>query len=381
MVVVVVLVVVGAAVVVVVVDVDAGEPFATVVVVVERGEATPDATVVISVFAVSFRNDTPPHTGSTKTATSTAYSTRVAPRSVVAARERRSLASAARIPLMRTSVRGVHRDAHGPSSRAAWAVGPTVRPMDATSDGRTDWGELDGVKIEFPMVVEEMRSATLTFTVPIEPARALVPGDAFEVLEVSPGHAMLVIALCDYVRNPWGDYDEVNLGLLVHPVGRPEAAGAFQWRMPVDQEFTCKAGNLVMGLPKTVEDLTFDYSAGPGEGTVAVRLVMSDEPEGSVTLLVRLPRPSVDGTEAPVESATTYSYLDGVPMSLGLDMELPPVPLDPGEVEIELGSGALADELRSLGLPATADLALWGEGLSATFQVPRPIGAAVETGA
>ena len=253
--------------------------------------------------------------------------------------------------------------------------------MDATSDGRTDWGELDGVKIEFPMVVEEMRSATLTFTVPIEPARTLVPGDAFEVLEVSPGHAMLVIALCDYVRNPWGDYDEVNLGLLVHPVGRPEAAGAFQWRMPVDQEFTCTAGNLVMGLPKTVEDLTFDYSAGPGEGTVTVRLAMSDEPEGSATLLVRLPRPSVDGTEAPVESATTYSYLEGVPMSLGLDMELPPVPLDPGEVEIELGSGALADELRSLGLPATADLALWGEGLSATFQVPRPIGASVETGA
>ncbi|UDY34700.1 acetoacetate decarboxylase family protein [Dermatobacter hominis] len=243
-----------------------------------------------------------------------------------------------------------------------------------------DWGELDGVAIRFPMVVEEMRSATLTFTVPIGPARALLPGDAFEVLEVAPDRAMLVIALCDYVRNPWGDYDEVNLGLLVHPVGHPELAGAFQWRMPVDQEFTCKAGNLVMGLPKTVEDLTFDYSAGPGEGTVTVRLVMSDEPAGSTTLLVRLPRPSVEGVEPAVESATTYSYLDGVPMSLGLDMQLPPVPVDPSEVEIELGRGALAEELRSLGLPATADLALWGEGLGATFQVPRSITERVEAG-
>ena len=252
--------------------------------------------------------------------------------------------------------------------------------MEATSDGRSDWGELDGVAIRFPMVVEEMRSATLTFTVPIGPARGLLPGDAFEVLEVAPDRAMLVIALCDYVRNPWGDYDEVNLGLLVHPVGRPEAAGAFQWRMPVDQEFTCKAGNLVMGLPKTVEDLTFDYSGGPGEGTVTVRLVTSDEPEGSTTLLVRLPRPSVEGVDAAVESATTYSYLDGVPMSLGLEMELPPVVVDPSEVEIELGHGALAEELRSLGLPAAADLALWGEGLGATFQVPRPIAATAEAG-
>jgi hypothetical protein len=252
--------------------------------------------------------------------------------------------------------------------------------MEATENGRSDWGELDGVAIRFPMVVDEMRSATLTFTVPIGPARALLPGDAFEVLEVAPGEAMLVIALCDYVRNPWGDYDEVNLGLLVHPVGRPEAAGAFQWRMPVDQEFTCRAGNLVMGLPKTVEDLTFDYSGGPGEGTVTVRLVMADEPEGSVTLLVRFPRVAVDGVAAAVESATTYSYLDGTPMALGLDMELPPVPVDPAEVTIELGDGVLAEELRALGLPVAADLALWGEGLSATFQAPRPLAAVAGAG-
>jgi hypothetical protein len=232
---------------------------------------------------------------------------------------------------------------------------------------------LDGVEIRFPMVVEEMRSATLTFTVPLAPARALVPGDAFEALEVAPDRAMLVVALCDYVRNPWGDYNEANFGLLVHPVGRPEEAGAFQWRMPVDQEFTCRAGNLVMGLPKTVEDLTFDYSAGPGEGTVTVRLVMADEPEGSTTMLVRLPRPSVEGIEPAVELATTYSYLDGAPMALGLEMELPSAPIDPAEVEIELGQGALAQELRSLGLPTAADVALWGEGLAATFQAPRPI--------
>lgn len=237
------------------------------------------------------------------------------------------------------------------------------------------WGEVDGVPIEFPMVVDEMRSATLTFTVPIGPAQALVPGDAFDVAEVAPGSAMLVVALCDYVRNPWGDYDEVNLGLLVHPAGRPDRVGAFQWRMPVDQQFTCTAGNRVLGLPKTVEDLAFDYRGDPGDGTVAVRLAMSDEAEGSASLLVELPRPAADGSREGTaadrrDAATTYSYLDGRPMELPLEMELPSLLVDPASVRIELGRGALASELRSLGLPTTPDLVMWGEGLTAVFQAP-----------
>jgi len=150
------------------------------------------------------------------------------------------------------------------------------------TDGAGHWGEIDGVSIDFPLTVEEMNSATLTFTVPLEPARALLPGDAFQVLEVAPGQAMLIVALCDYIRNPWGDYNEVNLGLLVHPTGVPEAVGAFQWRMPVDQAFTKEAGNRVLGLPKTVEDLTVDYT----DTTVTFRLVMGGEP----TLEVRIPR-------------------------------------------------------------------------------------------
>lgn len=243
---------------------------------------------------------------------------------------------------------------------------------DGPATAAIRWGEIDGVSIDFPMVVGELRSATLTFTVPIGPARELVPGDAFEVAEVAPGSAMLVLALCDYVRNPWGDYDEVNLGLLVHPAGRPEAVGAFQWRMPVDQPFTCAAGNRVLGLPKTVEDLGFTYTSGPGEGTVSVRLTMSDEPTGSVTLLVELPRVDSVPTGAR-DAAVTYSYLDGRPMALPLEMVLPASLVDPSDVRIELGQGALADELRSLGLPTAPDLAMWGEELSAVFQAPRPL--------
>lgn len=262
-----------------------------------------------------------------------------------------------------------------PRSRTVPEVTTTAADIADPGAGSTHWGEIDGVSIDFPMVVEEMRSATLTFTVPIDAARRLLPGDAFAVAEVAPGSAMLILALCDYVRNPWGDYDEVNLGLLVHPVGRPDAVGAFQWRMPVDQEFTCTAGNRVLGLPKTVEDLGFSYSGDPGAGTVTVRLVTSDEPDGSVSLLVELPRPADPATRDPAtrDPAITYSYLDGRPMELPLEMELPSSFVDPADVRITLGEGALASELRSLGLPGAADLVMWGEGLSAVFQSPRPL--------
>lgn len=234
-------------------------------------------------------------------------------------------------------------------------------------DTRT-WGQIDGVDIAFPLTVPEMNSATLTFTVPLAAAQALLPGDAFEATNMGgadgEGTAMLVLALADYVDNPWGDYNEVNFGLMVNPVSDPTAVGAFQWRMPVNQEFTCTAGNQVMGLPKTVEVVEFDYT----DSHVSVNLEMDGQP----ALKVRLPRVAADTPPQP-EQTLTYSYRDGVATRCPLVIDLPPGLVDPSEVEIELGTATVADELRSLGLPAAPDLAMWGEGLSGTFEWPEPL--------
>lgn len=228
----------------------------------------------------------------------------------------------------------------------------------------TVWGEIDGQTITFPMVVEEMNQATLTFTVPLAAAQALIPGDAYTVLDLGDGNALFVLALVDYIRNPWGDYTEVNLGLIAHPTGEPERAGAFVYRMPVNQEFTKKAGNDVLGLPKTVEDLTFEYT----DDSVTVVL----NTDGQHALTVRIPRPAPDGAPIPTE-ATTYSFLDGTPMQIPLTIDLGTGPIDPADVTIELGSSPVADELRSLGLPTAPDTAAWGEQLTGTFLLPRAV--------
>lgn len=224
------------------------------------------------------------------------------------------------------------------------------------------WGTIDGVSIEFPVEVGDMNSATLTWDVPLDAAAELVPGDAFEVTDMGGGTAMLVMALCDYRDNPWGDYDEVNFGLMAHPRGRPEELGAFVWRMPVNQEFTCRAGNEVMGLPKTLEDLRFSYT----DNEVHVSLSMG----GRRALEVWMPRPAVAG-EAVEETTSTFSYLDGVPTAIPLTVGLPTGLVDPAAVRVELGDAEVADELRRLGLPRPPQIAMWGEGLRGTFGVPR----------
>ena len=136
------------------------------------------------------------------------------------------------------------------------------------------------------------------------------------------------------------------------------------YRMPVDQEFTCHAGNQVMGLPKTVEQIEFRYS----DDAVQVHLVF----DGSPTLQVTFPRVAGVGEPAAVASES-YAYLDGVPYSTTLEMEMGTGLIDPEDVVLTLGEGPVAEELRSLGLPTVPDVATWGEGLRGVFLLPRPV--------
>ncbi|MEO6987821.1 MAG: acetoacetate decarboxylase family protein [Aquihabitans sp.] len=229
----------------------------------------------------------------------------------------------------------------------------------------TTWGQIQGRTITFPMEVGRFDAATFVFSVPSAEAEALVPGDAFEVVQVADGVAQLVVALCDYHDNPWGDYLEVNLGFLARPVGAPaEVIGSFVYRMPVDQEFTCQAGNEVMGFPKSLEDLSVRHHGG------RATFAMADG--GHRVLSVSFPTGPADGLPTRVETGS-YSYLHGVPHETKLAMDLGTALVDPADVVIELGEGPMADELRTLGLPRAPDFGTWGTDLTATFQVGHPL--------
>ncbi len=226
------------------------------------------------------------------------------------------------------------------------------------------WGEIDGTTITFPMEVADFDAATMVFSVPADVASVLLPGEAFEVV-ATDGIAQFVLALCDYRENPWGDYLEINLGFLARPAGAPaEVVGSFVYRMPVDQAFTCRAGNEVMGFPKTVEDLSIERGGG--------RITFGWKVGGELVLSVGFSDEAPTGETSRVD-AGSYSYLEGVPHETPLAMDMGTGVLDPSDVVIELGPGPIADELRSLGLPKAPDFATWGTGLTATFHLGHPL--------
>jgi hypothetical protein len=136
--------------------------------------------------------------------------------------------------------------------------------------------------------------------------------------------------------------------------------------MPVDQEFTCKAGNEVMGFPKTVQALS---TTRRGD-----RVVFAMHVDGQLELEVSFLEPKQDGPASRVETGS-YSYLHGEPHETPLSMDMGSGLIDVHTVEVELGPGLVATELRTLGLPKVPDFGTWGTGLTATFQLGHPLGA------
>ena len=233
------------------------------------------------------------------------------------------------------------------------------------TDTTTTWGEVQGRTITFPMEVAELRAATVLYSVPAAAATALLPGDAFEVVEVAPGTAQLVIAACDYVAQP---------------VGRLRRA---QPRLPRPARRRPGRGDRLLRVPDAGEPGLHLRGRQPGDGLPEDRRrphrrVLRrhrDVPAGDG----RPPRPHPHGAPRRAQrasrarsTATSYSYLDGVPYGTDLSMDMGTGLVDPADVQLELGDSPVADELRSLGLPCAPDFATWGEGLSATFLLGQP---------
>jgi hypothetical protein len=71
----------------------------------------------------------------------------------------------------------------------------------------------------------------------------------------------------------------------------------------------------------------------------------------------------------------SYSMVGGVPYATRESVDMPTgVAPDPSAVVVDLGTGPIADALRRLGLPRTPNACLWGEGLSMSFHLARPLG-------
>ncbi|MEO5876840.1 MAG: hypothetical protein ABIQ26_17735 [Streptosporangiaceae bacterium] len=227
------------------------------------------------------------------------------------------------------------------------------------------WGTILDRRLSFPLEAAQYNTATLVFDVPFAAARALVPG-AFEPVRTGPGLAQFVITASDYRRTDWGSCHQLCFAFLARPAGPgQEVPGLLVHRSPVDDAFTCAVGHGVMSYPVTIELIEVGYTPD----RVTFDLAVGVQP----ALTLSLPRGTAKG---PVEQLglTVYSLREGVPHRMPMRTDHTPV-LDPGAdpVEITLGSGPLAQELRGLGLPRQPSWWSWGEDLTATFQAGGPV--------
>ncbi|MFG2001014.1 hypothetical protein ACGFNU_17890 [Spirillospora sp. NPDC048911] len=221
-------------------------------------------------------------------------------------------------------------------------------------------------RLSFPLEVAEFGMATLVFDVPAEVAGALVPGTAFELVRTRAGAAQFILSVGDYRRTQWGSCHQLTFAILVRPADDPAGTpGLFVHRTPVDDLLTCAIGHGSMDYPVSIELIEIDYSPD----LVSVSLVVGVQP----TLELRIPRVPAKSLGGRLRTIA-YSYRNGVPYAMPVDTDLSSAQhVDPASIGITLGSGPVADELRSLGLPKAPSSCIWGEGLTATFHEGRPV--------
>jgi hypothetical protein len=220
--------------------------------------------------------------------------------------------------------------------------------------------EILGRSITMPVEVRDASAATVIWDVEHAAAAALAP-DGFEATESAPGRAQVAIALVDYRDNDLGSYYEVGTILFVRPAGGgPD--GTFITHLPVDQEFTCAAGNEIWGYPKSVEQIDVEQTDASSRWTLRM--------DGELVLRLTVPR---GGTDAmPAMPMTSYTLRGGRPHATPFTQggTGSAITFGGAGVELELGDHPIAKELRSLALPAEPVLSTWLENMQATFGEP-----------
>jgi len=211
-----------------------------------------------------------------------------------------------------------------------------------------------GQTVTMPVLVRDASAGTVIFDVDRVAAQALVP-PVFEVIESSPGKAQLALVLIDYRDNDLGAYHEVGTIFFVRPVGGG-ADGTYISHLPVDQEFTCAAGNQIWGFPKTVEEIK--VTPTPSTSRWVLRM------DGELVLDITVPRGGHD--VLPEMSLISYTLRDGTPCATAFAQGGTGSSMSFEGLTWELGTHPIAKELESLGLSFV--MASWIEHMQARFE-------------
>ncbi len=245
---------------------------------------------------------------------------------------------------------------------------PTPAPRVYTIAGRP---------LVLPARVQDAAQGLALYAVPEPAANAILAARGVPARATGLGRGVAGLALFGvrYRVSDLGTFEEMGAALLVVPEGDPWASGLYFLLHPVTGAFSCEAGNVVWGYPKTLEPI--DSAWGPRHVTWRLR----QGPAGPPLLAVTFPRGGAGASVA--VPMPTYTLLDGtlhrtVFTRTGVGER---IQVGGGEVALALGDPAACGSdprwavLRALGLgQAPPILHAWTEHLSGEFGPPVPVG-------
>ena len=219
---------------------------------------------------------------------------------------------------------------------------------------------IEGTEVALPVRVGDATIAFASYLVPLAVARDVVRDDRIDLVRVIPGRAMLSLAAIEYRENDLGAYNEIAIAFVAQtdPSKGRQGIGSYIHRLPVTTSFSREAGRVIWGLPKTVESIEV---RDDGDRRVT-RLAVDGRHAFTLTVRMKGSRSFSDAPQA------ALARLDGVirrtpfrASGSGLGVRL-------GGARIELGEGAVADELRRLGLPKRAAMSGGVRRMQAVYQ-------------
>ncbi len=231
-----------------------------------------------------------------------------------------------------------------------------------------------GRRVTLPVEVRDASAGAAVFPARSSVAQGLLP-DGLTALRIAPFVTPVVLVMVDYRDNDLGDYNEAGIVIPCVPTRaglpvvttlqdvRAGRAGAYIHRLPVNQEFTCAAGNGIWGYPKTVDEVEIDAT-----GDVA-RCTWRADGEFVWELSVR-----TGGTkDAPPSTASTYSVVDGRLVATPFTSSSTGLRFGAGGGRVVLGDHPIADEVSSLLWTTRSLTSSWIGHMEASFGAPVPV--------
>ncbi|OJF83730.1 acetoacetate decarboxylase family protein [Nocardia seriolae] len=202
-----------------------------------------------------------------------------------------------------------------------------------------------GEQVRMPVEIRHADAGSALFAVDAAAARELLADAGLEPLTVF-GKAVLSLAFVRYVDGDLGPYHEFAFSLMAKQPGRKNSTGAYIHWLPVNQSFTCEAGQSIWGFPKLMADI--DITPDGHGHRCEVRV------DGQLVIALRV----ADGFPMPGgaggASIDAYTWRDGLLRRTPWVMNPGGVRGRPGGARVELGTHPVSDRLRALGLPKPA---------------------------